>query len=81
MVKITERGISAPWVASEWRLRQFHSPILHLEISSGCESAGFQLGGALGLQNSCGFQRILEPSSIATLYLQALLEKHTIHTW
>ena len=46
--KKTERGcgerVSAPQIVSEERLSNSNSPILHLEISSGCESAGFQLG-------------------------------------
>ena len=36
--------VSAPQAVSEGRLGNPTSPILHLEISSGCESAGFQLG-------------------------------------
>ena len=46
--KKTERGcgerVSAPHAVSEGRLSNSNIPILHLEISSGCESAGFQLG-------------------------------------
>ena len=42
------------------------NPILHLEISSGCESAGFHLQEPQAYRNSCGFQKMLEPSSILT---------------
>ena len=35
--------ISAPQASQKGDLGNFTFPILHLEISSGCESAGFQL--------------------------------------
>ena len=65
--------ISAPQVDSGERdLGNSTFPILHLEISSGCESAGFQLG-ALGLQK---FLRLPKNVRIPKYsYLQALLEK------
>ena len=40
---------SAAQVVSVERLRKFNFSIFHLEITSGCESEGFQLG-VLGLQ-------------------------------
>ena len=52
--------------------------IFHLEISSGCESAGFQLG-VLGLQKFLWLVKKARTPKYS--YLQALLEKHAIDTW
>ena len=72
--------ISAPQVVSGERLRKFHFPLslIHLEISSGCESAGFQLG-ALGLQKFLWLPKNVRIPKYS--YLQALLEKHAVGTW
>ena len=82
--------ISAPWDASEERLRQFHSPVLHLEISSGCESAGFQLGGALGLQKFLWLSKNIRtlrysypvpPSPLRKTCYRYMVNSEIIQTW
>ena len=52
-------------------------PILHLEISSGCESVRFRLG-ASGLQKFLWLQKNVRTPKYSCL--QALLEKHALDT-
>ena len=56
-------------------LGNFNFPILHLEISLGCKSAGFHLG-ALGLQKFFWLPKNVRIPKYS--YLQALLEKHAV---
>ena len=52
-------------------------PILHLEISSGCQSAGFRVG-ALGLQKFLWLPKNVRTPKYS--YLQSILETHAIDT-
>ena len=72
--------ISVPQVITEERRTYIGNsfPILHLEFSSGHESAGFQLG-ALALQKFLWFPKNVRIPKYS--YLLALLEKHATDTW
>ena len=77
--EINKKNISASHVVFKGRLisRQSHFLIIHLEISSRCESAGFQLGAFIACRNSCGCQNALSIS-----YLQAHFKnEHAVVKW
>ena len=59
---------SAAQVVSVERLRKFNFSIFHLEITSGCESEGFQLG-LLGLQKFLWLLKNVRTPSILTCKL------------
>ena len=46
--------------------RQSHFLIIHLEISSECDIAEFQLGPFMACRTSCGFQKMLDPQVFHT---------------